>query len=281
MKDTTPTLLLATLLLLPVAPAAASEDEPRLDIDVTGMDAGLVFGQLARALGARGYQVAGTCGPLTLRLERVRPETALTAACESLGCSWRLEDEKLRIECSEGPNGGGGVGLEEVLSFSFEDAPLVSIMESVAGILRGELAIDAVGEELVTIEVEDRPLREGLDAVCSSVGCFWRYDPSARELIVRRAGYAIDIELAPADVPGIYRCRASVRDLATGEVVSAPTVAFREGEGATVTSGLAEGGTVELAVELAEGSRVGSFEVVVTSAAGEMVAAQSSRLAVD
>ncbi len=98
-------------LLIPCLAAQAKLDR-RTTVDVTAAAPRDVYGSLARALGCELVMSPEITRPVTMRLEGVTIETALTALSESLGCRWTLDGNTLHIEPagSQKPGPGGIVG---------------------------------------------------------------------------------------------------------------------------------------------------------------------------
>ena len=67
----------------------------------------------------------------------------------------------------------------------------------------------------------------------------------------------VEVDVQPAESPaGAYVCRATVTDLSSGEVLSAPQVAFPAGEEARLRTGTSPGAEVLIRVAVAaDGSR--------------------------
>lgn len=75
----------------------------------------------------------------------------------------------------------------------------------------------------------------------------------------------VEVEIAPSTRgDGTYTCTASLRDLATGQVLSEPRVVFRSGESAETRSGLSLDGEqahVELAIAANGADRTATVRV--------------------
>lgn len=90
--------------------------------------------------------------------------------------------------------------------------------------------------------------------------------------------FATEVSIAPdGDAAGLWRCEALLRDLGSGEVLSAPTIVFAEGESASVQSGLPSEMLWELEVEASAGgesvvwsSRVTMGEQVLSMSTGSV-----------
>lgn len=90
--------------------------------------------------------------------------------------------------------------------------------------------------------------------------------------------FATEVSIGPdGDAAGLWRCKALLRDLGSGEVLSAPTIVFAEGESASVQSGLPSEMLWELEVEASAGgenvvwsSRVTMGEQVLSVSTGSV-----------
>ena len=84
--------------------------------------------------------------------------------------------------------------------------------------------------------------------IVASVGAAVAQDEPAHSVAV---WFGTEISIAPdPDGEGLWNCRALLRDLASGEVLSAPTIVFADGEKASVQSGLPLDMVWELEVEV-------------------------------
>lgn len=87
--------------------------------------------------------------------------------------------------------------------------------------------------------------------------------------------FGTEVSVSPdADGDGIWNCQATLEDLASGEVLSAPTIAFAAGEEASVQSGLSSDMIWELRVEVAADGSQAQWSSEVTL--GEQVLSVSS-----
>jgi hypothetical protein len=109
---------LVGLLILAVlaSPAAA---QPNLDlkttIDVDSAAPRDVFASISIRLGSKLVIAPEITQPVTMHLENATLRTALTALSETLGCSWVVEGNVLRVETASSPQHGpsrelGGMG---------------------------------------------------------------------------------------------------------------------------------------------------------------------------
>lgn len=135
------------------APAAerATLDEP---IDIALKDAGPaeVFASFAHILGLQVAALPAFDRTLTMELHGVRAETVLTAACESLGCAWRIKGDQLVVTddpdapappSEPGAGAGDAAGpLDEAIDIVLEDADLRETLRSFGTITRARVEID-------------------------------------------------------------------------------------------------------------------------------------------
>jgi hypothetical protein len=186
--------------------SALSADAPapldrRIDLDLVDAGAEVTFASFASVVGGElDLAPALVERKLSMRLQNVRVRTALEAACESLGCSWKLESvdvagapAKLKIVvrvagARTATRPPLAAKLEERLSLDLADAPMDTVLGTFAHILGAELDLDpglAGGE--ATIRLTDVTVRAALDTVLGG-GWIWRVDDRAetRRLVVRR-----------------------------------------------------------------------------------------------
>ena len=127
-------------------------------------------------------------GELDIRLENVRVETVLNAACDSLGCVWSLENGVLRFEeAASVQEEAPPLGLDEAIDMALEDAPVRQVLESFASSLGVEAAIDEGIGGAVTVHLENVPIRQALDQVCKMAGCRWELDEEEAGKVLRVA----------------------------------------------------------------------------------------------
>jgi hypothetical protein len=91
----------------------------------------------------------------------------------------------------------------------------------------------------------------GILALCAAGASF------AAEGSAMPQNVGVEVDVQPAESPaGAYLCRATVTDLRSGEVLSAPQVAFPAGEEAQLRTGTSPGAEVLIRVTVAaDGSR--------------------------
>jgi hypothetical protein len=92
------------------------------------------------------------------------------------------------------------------------------------------------------------------------------------------SSYSLDLNLSPANLSGSYLCKAEIKDLDTGKVVSAPSITLVAGTPAATKTSSGDQ-LVELKVSVdPKGSRA-TAELKV-SRAGKVVAAQTTSLTI-
>ena len=190
----------AAVLLSPLLLAGAPPPlDRRIDIDLVDAAADVTFASFAGVVGGELELEPALAGrKLSIRLQNVRVRTALDAACESLGCSWKLEETagtsaKLKVGVTSVVSPPAdrpplATQLEERLSLDLADAPMETVLGSFAHILGAELDLDpALAGGEVTLRLTDVSVRVALDTVLGG-GWSWRVDdgPESRRLVVRR-----------------------------------------------------------------------------------------------
>lgn len=126
--------------------------------------------------------------PVTIRMERVKLRTALTAVCESIDCGWRFSGraDPPSVEITVYPLGGERPGRPDLPAMGRKPASLdepiqAYIEQSAAATALGILAringyqlvlAPELAEKQVKLGLE-APLRQVLDAACAQIGCSW------------------------------------------------------------------------------------------------------------
>lgn len=171
--------------LLSSAAAFPAPEGPRVDIDVAGAPSRDVFEILARALGV-GLQLEMHVGDrLTMRLQNVSAKTALEAACESLGTSWRIEDGKLIVEHASPPPRPVGALLDETVGISLVEAEVSKVVAPMAHMAGIEVEIDGdLGSQRVSIEMEQGTFREALERLCEAASCTWSLEERSEATVL-------------------------------------------------------------------------------------------------
>ena len=169
-------LLLVLAFIPPAAHAAGVHLDDRIDLNVTDADVGKLFQTVGQLTGARvdldpRFQTARR---ISIRIDNVTLRTALTAICESLGCRWRTRDGAIFVEPVR--TGDPTVNaLDAKIDLKITGADLHGVMETMAQILRAELAFDeTLPKRKLTLELEQETVAATLDAACAQAGCKWK-----------------------------------------------------------------------------------------------------------
>lgn len=105
-----------------------------------------------------------------------------------------------------------------------------------------------------------------------AVAAFPGAGPSATPLSL-----GIEVAFQPGSTTDSYLCQAEIKDLSTGEVLSAPRVESRRGEVARIQTGLASGDILHMEVALTETGKEARSRAWVTRGT-ETVSAQTVTL---
>jgi type II secretory pathway component GspD/PulD (secretin) len=179
---------LGCVLLLGRAFPAHSADGPLLDASIdlklTKAEAGEIFktfGQILTAEAEVDPVLAGRV--LTIYLEGVKVRTALTAACEGLGCEWSFVDgkpRKLTVKAVGAPaakrpekNEKKIPGVDERIDIKLKQAKVADVFRTAGQILSVELSLDPKVTGEIDLDLTAVPVREVLNRICSEVGCRW------------------------------------------------------------------------------------------------------------
>jgi len=167
--------------------AAGSGLDSVIDIELVGADGADALSAFAVLAGGELTLDDGMRGKVSILLQRVSARTALTALCESLGCTWSRP---------EGPSGPIVVvptrdssppsalvrGLSERVSIELDHAAIDTTLKSFARLLGCELVLDAELREQVTLELEDVAVMTALNQLCAQADCAWSLVPSGSAL---------------------------------------------------------------------------------------------------
>lgn len=186
-----------TFVLLGLAGPATAESQVAKSVRVTesGLDERIdvalkdaapadFFRSLAEILGLELAAVPALGSNLTMEVHEVRVATVLTVACESLGCLWSIEGQRLTIAESPQVRRGRGTApgkaegafaarLEDRIGLELTDADLRQVLEAFASILDVDVEVDESLHGAVTIRLQDTSVRTALDALCRVHGCRW------------------------------------------------------------------------------------------------------------
>lgn len=179
----------SVVLALGLSGAAGAGSEAlgqRIDVDLEDVDVRQVLQSFGEILDAEEIVIDPALdGELDIRLENVRVETVLNAACDSLGCVWSLENGVLRFEASAEKPTPGATGLDARIDMALEDASLRQVLESFAGLLQRDAKIAEELRGTIDVSLENASVGEALDHVCEKAGCTWELDEEEAGKILR------------------------------------------------------------------------------------------------
>lgn len=178
------------------ATAAESWLDQRVDIELEDARAAEFFRSMAEISELEVAEIPELDGSLSMELHGVRVATALTAACESVGCVWRVEDGRLRIlrdteapvrkpePAGAGRTAGGSTAreratgplvpaLDEPIDIELRDADLRQVLRSFGEASGAAVRVDDALQGSVTVQLHSVPIRQALDALCGIEGCEW------------------------------------------------------------------------------------------------------------
>lgn len=182
------------------APALAAPPPGPLDskgeLAVKEADPEELFATLGKLMGAEVVLEPGLTGSkVSIELHNVRVRTILDALCESVGCQWSLDSSakpaKLRVK--PGPAESRPERLDplgkhalpkEPIDLRVADADVQEVLHTFGQILGGKAIVDPALQGKVSLNLENTPLDQALNAVCAAAGCDWSYDAAARVLRV-------------------------------------------------------------------------------------------------
>lgn len=174
-----PMLLAVALVAVPAAATAASSEpvlDQRIDLDLEKAAAADVVKVFAQILEAEAERDPAVDGELTITLSNVSVRTALTAACESLGCRWHLEIGKKRrlvVEPEVAETRRAEPSLEPSVTVELAEVPAPDAFRALAKVHGMRVELDPAVEGAITASIRDRPLGEVLDRMCLQIHCRW------------------------------------------------------------------------------------------------------------
>jgi type II secretory pathway component GspD/PulD (secretin) len=168
------------LAFLPAAGARAAESplDARINMAVRDAAADDTFRTFAKLMSAEAVVDPALKGTVTVELKNVRVRTLLDAVCESIGCRWELQPgnpPKLNVSVlSPGkPAPSMKSGLKEPLDLRVTNANGKEILKTFGQILSAEVVLDPAIAGTVTLDLENTPWDQALDAVCAALSCNW------------------------------------------------------------------------------------------------------------
>ena len=114
--------------------------------------------------------------PITITLEDVTLQTLFTAACDSIGCRWRVEGNQLIVEALPPDPTRRKTWIEppgEVMPAGsrFSNAPVHSVLAAIGQVAGGECSIQEVdGRQVVTVDIGNLDVIRAMVAVARAAG---------------------------------------------------------------------------------------------------------------
>ena len=191
MKTRISGIALAALMVAGLGSANPDTLDRRASLDLKDATAEEAFRSIAHITGVQ-IDLQGMSGErVSVELENVRVRTILTALCESLGCRWELVDgKKLRIVPVPGERPEPRVkpslaALDAAIDLKVTNASVRDLLETVGQITSTRPILDSAIGGKISLELENTPVRQVLDLVCTSAGCEWSLDAEKGILVVR------------------------------------------------------------------------------------------------
>lgn len=205
------------LLVLSIAAGAGADQQKdlareRVQLLFKEVPIAEVLPALAKSLGYELQLDPSLRAPVTIEVENVTAETALNAICESIGCRWRREGNRLVVEARtdiltrfrERPKGeayrraGGNLmnygvnGLDDELPFDITWSPvdLSVAVYMLARMTNAEVDLaPALKNRKLAVSFKGESLRKAFDAVCAVAGCRWQLIEQPKRVVrVTEAG---------------------------------------------------------------------------------------------
>ena len=160
------------------ARAAENPLDTRISMAVRDAAADDTFRTFAKLMGTEAVVDPALKGKVTVELKNVRVRTLLDAVCESIGCRWDLQPgnpPKLRVYAlpAGNPASAAKAGPKEPLDLRVTKAKGQEILKTFGQILSAEVELDPSIDGTVTLDLENTPWDQALDAVCAALGCNW------------------------------------------------------------------------------------------------------------
>ena len=176
-------------------PAMAAPPGPldsRIELAVTEADPAELFATIGKMMSVEVVLEPGLAGKVSIELHNVRVRTILDALCESVGCQWTFDSlarpPKLRVTpgpAEPRPDPLGKHALpKDPIDLRVTDAEVQDLLQTFGQILGGKAVVDPAIQGKVSLDLQDTPLDQALNAVCTAAGCDWSYDAAARVLRV-------------------------------------------------------------------------------------------------
>jgi type II secretory pathway component GspD/PulD (secretin) len=125
--------------------------------------------------------------PLSLHLENVTVQTALSATCESVGCKWYIQQEKLLKvipdDAADSAMPKSTDLLKTPIVIELTDVEAYAAFSSLANAVGEGLSMDPAITGKVTLNMRDRSIAEILDVACAQVHCRWRLTGGSKSVL--------------------------------------------------------------------------------------------------
>jgi type II secretory pathway component GspD/PulD (secretin) len=174
-------MMIALALAWLTATSARAADPLEARVDMTVRDAAVddTFRTFAKMFNAEAVVDPALKGAkVTVELKNVRVRTLLDTVCESIGCRWDLQPgnpPKLRVSALPAGKPAPEVkaGSKEPIDLRVNKAKGQEILKTFGQILSAEVVVDSSIDGTVTLDLENTPWDQALDAVCAALGCNW------------------------------------------------------------------------------------------------------------
>jgi TonB family protein len=195
--------LLVFVLLYCGGSAQAQESlKRRMSVSYQGAAIASVFTALANVLGCRLQLDQRLSGTVTLEVRNVTAETVLRAVCESAGCRWRLDRDRLVVEIDPAgkvkpqPDPYSEVKIADVhqeipAHILWSDAPLEGVAKTFGQMLDALVLLDdKLVNKRVSLDQDRGTAWSALNAVCQRASCRWQFasEPKRRLAVVPEPG---------------------------------------------------------------------------------------------
>ncbi len=185
-------MMMALALAWLTATSARAADPLDARVDMTVHDAAVddTFRTFAKMFSADAVVDPALKGTkVTVELKNVRVRTLLDVVCESVGCRWELQPgnpPKLRVSALSAGNSAPAAkpGPKEPLDLRVNKAKGREVLTTFGQILSAEVVLDPAIDGTVTLDLENTPWDQALDAVCAALGCNWELVEAPKRVLV-------------------------------------------------------------------------------------------------
>jgi hypothetical protein len=176
--NTRPMVVAAFLLSLGIAmPARGQIDlKARTSISMEQVPPKVIFGSVATLMHFQVSVDPLLRRPASLTLEDVMLQTLLNAACDSIGCRWRVDGNQLTVEALPQDPTRGKTWFEprgEVMPAGsrFSTAPVHSVLAAIGQVASGECVIQELdARRTVTVDITNLDVIRAMVAVARAAG---------------------------------------------------------------------------------------------------------------